>query len=110
MIRFAAPFENLRLLRGARSPQGGSRLLKREVLPRFLSPSQVGRVVGRSERWVQILCVRGHVPAHRVGPRGRWQIRPEELERTFGLTPEEAREGLAALGRRGGNPGTGRAK
>lgn len=71
-------------------------------LPRFLSPRQVGKIVGRSEKWVQVLCGRGHIQAHRVGPRGTWQIRPEELERAFGLTPDEIRKGFVDLGRSSG--------
>jgi hypothetical protein len=78
-------------------------------LPRFLSPSQVGRIVGRSERWVQILCQAGTVQAHRTGPRGHWRIRPQELERSFGLTLNEVRAELAAQRRADGRP-HGRAK
>ena len=66
-------------------------------VPRFLSPGQVGKIVGRSEKWVQVLCGRGHLQAHRVGPRGTWQISPEELERAFGLTPAEVRKEFADL-------------
>lgn len=69
-------------------------------LPRFLSPGQVGKIVGRSEKWVQVLCGRGHIQAHRVGPRGTWQIRPEELERAFGLTSDEVRKAFVDLHRK----------